>query len=283
MNTRHPAHVTHSSNPTIDLIAPARAEALSALLDRPSAPVIGEPLPELWHWIYFWQPLRQVELGGDGYRHVDGELTGMSPLQHMWAGSRLRFHAPLPIGVAASLHARVSGIEDKQGRRGRLTFVTTHHTLTHNGRLILEEARDVVHIESQHAQSDYVPGQRVAAPEQHTWQRVVRPTEALLFRYSALTFNSHRIHYDYPYTTGVEGYPHLVVHGPLLATLLVDLLHRSWPGVTLREFNFKAVRPTFLGHPFTVCGHPNADGSQVMLWAKDHQGALTMSATAVLA
>ena len=121
------------------------------------------------------------------------------------------------------------------------------------------------------------------APEGETWRRTIHTDPLLLFRYSALTFNGHRIHYDYPYVTEVEGYPDLIVHGPLIATLLADLVRRELPDATLQSFAFKALRPTFANRPFTVCGKPSDDGKTIDLWAKDHEGYLTMRATAALA
>ncbi len=284
MTAPHPLfHASHALTST-DLIAPARVAALSAVLDYPTPTGKGEALPELWHWIFFWDTMQQANIGSDGYRHIDSEAAGKLTLQHMWAGSRLRFHAPLAIGEHATLTAHVTDIETKPGRRGKLTFVTTHHALMQNGQLVLEEERDIVHIEPADAQTRAQPAPpALAAAKYSAWERVVYPTETLLFRYSALTFNGHRIHYDYPYATGVEGYPHLLVHGPLLATLLMDLLHRNRPSTVVREFTFKAIRPTFLGHPFTLCGEPAPGERAVALWTKDHEGCLTMTAHAVLA
>ena len=108
------------------------------------------------------------------------------------------------------------------------------------------------------------------------------PDDVLLFRYSALTFNGHRIHYDRRYVTEVEGYPGLIVHGPLIATLLLDLLRGELPEAQVARYEFRAVRPTFDTHPFQVCGTPHVDGKTVRLWARDHEGGLTMNATATL-
>ena len=121
------------------------------------------------------------------------------------------------------------------------------------------------------------------APHDHRWLREIVPTPVLLFRYSALTFNSHRIHYDYPYVTGVEGYPGLIVHGPLLATLLLDLLSREMPSARVTRFQFRAVSPLFDDAPFAVCGRPDGDGREIALWAKGADGRLAMDATATIA
>jgi 3-methylfumaryl-CoA hydratase len=155
------------------------------------------------------------------------------------------------------------------------------HTIEVAGELKLEEEHDIVYRD---APQEGAPPQRPAlAPEGETWRRTIDADAVMLFRYSALTFNGHRIHYDHPYVTQVEGYPGLVVHGPLIATLLVDLVRRELPHATLQSFAFRALRPTFANQPFTVCGKPAADGKTIDLWAKDHEGYLTMRASAALA
>jgi 3-methylfumaryl-CoA hydratase len=156
------------------------------------------------------------------------------------------------------------------------------HELCRNGAAepALLEFHDIVYRDAQRA--DDAPPTPQAAPEGASWQRELRPDEVLLFRYSALTFNGHRIHYDRPYATQVEGYPGLVVHGPLIATLLLDLLRRHAPQAELATFRFKALRPTFDGRPMRINGASQPDGKTVHLWAQDHEGWLTMDATAVL-
>jgi 3-methylfumaryl-CoA hydratase len=162
----------------------------------------------------------------------------------------------------------------KQGRTGPLVFVTVRHEI---GEALTEEQdlvyRDVVYRD--HAKADPAP---ITAPADPTWTRTIEPTDALLFRYSALTFNAHRIHYDRRYATEVEGYPGLVVHGPLIATLLLDLVRRNLPEAQVRRFEFRAVRPLFDTASFFVCGKP--EGNTIRLWARDESGALAMSATA---
>lgn len=294
MTAPHPLLHTAIASTSTDLIAPARVAALGAVLDRSTPPGQGDSLPELWHWIFFWDAMRQADVGSDGYRHVDSEAPGRPAPQHMWAGSRLRFHAPLAIGEQATLSARIANIETKPGRRGKLTFVTTHYTLTQSDRLMLQEERDIVHIEpadvrtqahtqahtqtnaQMHAQQAATPP--LAAAKHSMWERTVYPTETLLFRYSALTFNGHRIHYDRPYAMQEEGYPGLVVHGPLIATLLMEQLRRAHPEKNIRSFEFKAVSPLFDTAPFTVNG--KLEGGTAHLWARGPQGQLAMQASA---
>jgi len=283
LTSKHPYIGADQPEISTDIIAHTRTAALNAVLDCGAPPRDGDPLPELWHWIFFQPNIRQSELAVDGYLRSNADTPGMRPQQHMWAGGRLRCHAPLTIGQSVSRASNIVKVETKTGRRGRLTFVTTRHLFTNFGQVKIEEEQDIVYIEPHDAQAKPDIRQATPAPENCTWQRIIHPTETLLFRYSALTFNSHRIHYDYPYTTAIEGYPNLLVHGPLLATLLMNLVHQNVPQATVREFTFKAIRPTFLGHPFMICAEPSIDGKQVALWAKDHEGWLTMTATAILA
>jgi len=252
--------------------------AMAATLDREEH---GDSVPPLWHWLYFLPTAPMSEVGPDGHPKRGGFLPPVPLPRRMWAGGRLTFHAPLKVGERAARTSTIANIEDKTGRSGRLVFVTVQHTIEAGGELKLEEEHDIVYRDE--PQEGARPPQAQLAPEGETWRRTIDAGPVMLFRYSALTFNSHRIHYDYPYVTEVEGYPGLIVHGPLIATLLVDLVRREQPDATLQSFAFKAVRPTFAGQAFTVCGKPSADGKIIDLWAKDHEGYLTMRATAALA
>ncbi|NLP65794.1 FAS1-like dehydratase domain-containing protein [Paraburkholderia sacchari] len=287
MNHPLPEPLIQPVQTVTDLISPAPAAALAATLDSGRTPGPGDALPPIWHWLYFWSAAPQAELGPDGHPHKGGFLPDLGLPRRMAAGGRMTFNAPLVIGAQAQRISRVIRVEHKAGRSGRLAFVTVEHEIIADGVSTIREEQDIVYRES--AQ----PGQPQPAPapvpaDVHTdvhidWQREIHPTEALLFRYSALTFNGHRIHYDRDYARNVEGYPDLVVHGPLIATLLLDTVARFAPDAVVREYRYKAVRPTFLGHAFTVCGRRAADGQSIELWAKDHEGSLTMSALAVLA
>lgn len=252
--------------------------AMAATLNREES---GDTVPPLWHWLYFLPVAPMSEVGPDGHPKRGGFLPPVPLPRRMWAGGRLTFHAPLKIGERARRTSTIANIEDKTGRSGRLVFVTVQHTIEAGGELKLEEEHDIVYRDA--PQDDARPPRTEPAPEGETWRRTIDADAVMLFRYSALTFNGHRIHYDYPYVTQVEGYPGLVVHGPLIATLLVDLVRREQPDATLQSFAFRALRPTFAGQPFTVCGKPSADGKTIDLWAKDHEGFLTMRATAALA
>ncbi|KVD76153.1 acyl-CoA dehydrogenase [Burkholderia sp. ABCPW 14] len=264
-----------------DLISPAPAAALAATLERDAPPRIGDALPPIWHWAYFWTAVRQSGLGLDGHPRTGGFLPDLGLSRRMAAGGRLRFLAPLAIGDTATRTSRVASLAHKDGHSGRLAFVTIEHVIESNGAPVIHEAQDIVYREPAEPGAPLPPPK--APPDGAQWQREIAPTEALLFRYSALTFNGHRIHYDRSYARRAEGYPDLVVHGPLIATLLLDLVSRAMPEAVVVDYAYKAVRPTFFGHAFTLCGRRAPDGGSVELWAKDHDGWLTMSARASLA
>lgn len=255
--------------------------ALSATLDRDDPfPRAGDPLPPLWHWLYFWPLPRQSELSADGHAKRGGFLPPVPLPRRMFAGDRVQFHRPLRVGEKISRVSRIVDVNYKQGRSGPLVFVVVRHEISHGEGVALVEEHDIVYRESP-KRNDPAP-QPQAAPSGAAWTREIRPEETLLFRYSALTFNGHRIHYDRRYATEVEGYPGLVVHGPLIATLLLDLLRRNLPDANVASFSFRAVRPLFDTAPFAVCGKAPADGKSAQLWAKDAEGWLAMEATVVL-
>ena len=269
------------SETVTDTLAPTPVMALTATLDHGAAPVhAGTPLPPLWHWLYFLPLHRHSDIGADGHARRGGFLPPVPLPRRMWAGSQFEFRAPLRVGDTVQRTSTISNVTQKEGRSGRLVFVKVRHELRSNGAVdpALVEFHDIVYREARRADDGEPPPQ--PAPSGAAWQREILPDDVLLFRYSALTFNGHRIHYDRRYVTEVEGYPGLVVHGPLIATLLLDLLHRERPAARVASFRFKSIRPTFDLHAFKVCGRQ--DGQVVRLWAQDHEGWLTMEATATL-
>jgi len=266
-----------------DTIHPTPLVALAATLDHPARAVeAGTALPPPWHWLYFLPMHRQSEIGLDGHAKRGGFLPPVPLPRRMWAGSQFEFRAPIRVGDRVARTSTIADVAMKVGRTGELVFVRVRHELRCNGAdaPALVELHDIVYRAAQDPAD--VPPPPQAAPGSAVWQRKIVPDDVLLFRYSALTFNGHRIHYDRRYVTEVEGYPGLMVHGPLIATLLLDLLHRQAPGAEVASFRFRAVRPTFDLHPFDVAGAPRADGKSVHLWARDHEGWLTMDATATL-
>jgi 3-methylfumaryl-CoA hydratase len=258
-------------------IAPEPAAGFAATLDRHHFDAVaGTALPPLWHWLHFLPRHRASEVGVDGHAKRGGFLPPVELPRRMWAGGRFEFRAPLRIGDAATRTSRIVDVTGKQGRTGPLVFVKVEHSIaTARGVAIVEE-HDVVYREVAAASGE---PPRARADEQ--FAREVVPDPVLLFRYSALTFNGHRIHYDHPYVTQVEGYPGLVVHGPLVATLLLDELQRRHPGASVARYAFRAVSPLFDTAPFTLCGR--IDGAEATLWARGPTGALAIDAQATLA
>jgi 3-methylfumaryl-CoA hydratase len=266
-----------------DTVTAAPVRGLNATLDHPALDVAaGMPLFPLWHWLYFLPQHRQSEIGPDGHARRGGFLPPVPLPRRMWAGSQFEFRAPVRVGDAVERTSTIADVTVKEGRTGQLVFVKVRHELRCNAAAdpALVEFHDIVYREARKLGDVDPPPQ--AAETGAPWQREVVPDDVLLFRFSALTFNGHRIHYDRKYVTEVEGYPGLIVHGPLIATLLMDLLRRHAPQAQVAGFRFKAVRPTFDLHPFRLNGAPSADGRSVRLWAQDHEGWLTMDAVATL-
>jgi 3-methylfumaryl-CoA hydratase len=267
-----------------DEVTAAPVRALAATLDRDDpAPGQGTRLPELWHWLYFLPHHRQSEIGPDGHAKRGGFLPPVPLPRRMWAGGRLTWEAgnPLVVGDVVERTSTIASVSHKAGRSGELVFVLVRHEVRNARGLALTEEHDIVYRAAPAAGEAAPPP--IPAPQDAAFSREILPDDVLLFRYSALTFNGHRIHYDRRYVTEVEGYPGLIVHGPLIATLLVDLLRREKPEATLSKFEFRAVRPTFDTASFRVHGRPEADGKSFRLWAEDADGWLAMQATATLA
>ena len=266
-----------------DTINAAPFAALSATLDRdPARPATGTQLPPLWHWLYFLPMPRQSEIGPDGHAKRGGFLPPVPLPRRMWAGSQFRFQSPLRVGDTLRRVSTIENVSEKSGRTGALVFVKVRHEVHANGAATpaLIEHHDIVYREAAKP-GDPAPATQ-AAPAGAAWEKQWVPDDVLLFRYSALTFNGHRIHYDRRYVTEVEGYPGLIVHGPLIATLLIDLLRSQMPDARITRFEFRALRTLFDLNHFFVCGKPEADGKTIRLWARDHEGWLAMDATACI-
>lgn len=264
----------------VDILNAAPLAAWSATLDRDDPPPsAGNVLPPLAHWLYFLKMARTSELGPDGHPKRGGFLPPVPLPRRMWAGGRLAFLRPLCVGETINRVSRIASITTKTGRSGALVFVTVKHELSGDAGPALTEEHDIVYRDSPAA--DAPAGKPTPAPLDEDFAREIVPDPVLLFRYSALTYNGHRIHYDRNYATEVEGYPGLIVHGPLIATLLLDLLRRQRPEAIVTTFEFKAVGSLFDVHPFSVCGKEEGAGTW-RLWARDHTGALAMQALAVV-
>jgi len=264
-----------------DLIHLAAVNAMAATLDKQQNLADGDPLPLLWHWLFFWAVSPASGIGPDGHPKRGGFLPPVELPRRMWAGGRLKFDSDLPVASDAKRVSRIKAIDVKTGNTGRLAFVTVAHEIGAHGNISIYEEHDIVYRDN--PQPGAAQAAPKAAPTDASWSRLITPDPVLLFRYSALTFNGHRIHYDRSYTTEIEGYPGLIVHGPLIATMLMELLCSQVPQQRVREFRFRAVSPTFDIDTFTVNGKLSADGHEAHLWAANARGELTMQATALLA
>jgi 3-methylfumaryl-CoA hydratase len=259
-----------------DLAAASPIAGLAATLDHAESPWRPGEVPPLGHWFYFLPRARQSDIAGDGHPKRGGFLPPVPLPRRMWAGSRLSFQSPLRIGEKMHQRSTITEVQHKAGRSGNLVFVTVSHELTATSGPVLTELQDIVYREAP------APGQSAAEPAVPTesreadWMRTIAPDPVLLFRFSALTFNAHRIHYDRPYCREVEGYPGLVVHGPLTATLMMDLFLRHHPGARVTSFSFRGLRPLFDTASFAVCGKKRPGGAE--LWTLDHEGRVTMTA-----
>ncbi len=259
-----------------DVLALGPARALAALLDRdPGWIRPGAPLPSLWHWAYLRAPAPASRLGPDGHART-GEFLPPVPLpRRMWAGGRLRFHHPLLLGEAARRVSTVSAIEEKQGRGGRFFLVTVQHRILAGGSVAVEEEQDLAYREARSREDIRKPA-AASSPElpAPAWSDVVPATPVLLFRFSALTLNGHRIHYDRSYATEVEGYPDLVVHAPLLALLLLDAAERRL-GRPPAAYDYRARTPLFAGEAIRIEGAQEEGGAVV--WARGVDGRMAMT------
>lgn len=230
------------------------------------APQPGEALPPLWHWAFFQEPVAAAELGPDGHPALGGFLPPAHNRNRMWAGSRLEFYQPLLVEAEVTCLSTILNVEEKHGRTGSLLFVTVRHEYFQGGQRVLQDEQDIVYREPTPPKlsgSDLVP--------EGQWREPVEPSPTLLFRYSAVTFNGHRIHYDWPYVTETEGYPGLVVHGPLIATLNLQAFTNAHPTARLKRFSFRGVRPLISPHPFEVGGRL-IDGGKAQVWAGNQDG-----------
>ncbi|GAA1316246.1 MaoC family dehydratase N-terminal domain-containing protein [Leucobacter albus] len=252
---------------TRDVASRSAAIGLGAVLDRPLDPAAADTatLLPLGHWLQFTPTAPMSELGPDGHPQLGGFMPPLDLPRRMWAGSEVEFRAPIAVGQALERTTTIEAITPKHGSSGRLCFVVLRHEIAADGALAVVDRQTIVYREAvtqRGGSAAQPPRPDSPAPTGWEWARTHRPGETTLFRYSALTFNTHRIHYDHRYTTEVEGYPGLVVHGPLLATYIVDSFRDAHPGDTIAGFSFSARAPLFVGEQFHVVGRTLADGSE---------------------
>lgn len=266
---------------SVDQVQAEPVARMAAVLDRELDDLAeGGAVPPLSHWLFFLPSAPQRDLGPDGHPARGGFLPPVILPRRMWAGSRIQFHRPMCVGQNISRMSSIADVREKVGRSGRLVFVKVVHTVRDEAGPILTEEQDIVYREAQKDTStppdsgtDHTTAFRSA-----DWRRRVKPDGAMLFRFSALTFNAHRIHYDRPYAHEVEQYPGLVVHGPLQAMLLLDMFTRECPMNTVKEYSFISRRPLFDNAPFDLCGARTSE-RQIALWIENLDGQTITEAT----
>ncbi len=258
-----------------DVIHAKQAGFMQATLDQQPSICDGDKLPPLWHWLYFLEAKPASALGRDAHPKKGGFLPPIKLPRRMWAGGRFNFHTPLIVGKPAEKKSKIIKITEKDGRTGKLCFVTVEHKIFQNGQTAITEEHDIVYRED--PKLDGPTPALKHAPELSEFERKITPTQVMLFRYSALTFNGHRIHYDVDYARNTEGYEGLVFHGPLTATLLIDLAIRNRVGMP-KSFQFKGLAPIAGMDSFKIEGIQS--GQSTKLWAKRADGVLAMSAQA---
>jgi 3-methylfumaryl-CoA hydratase len=271
-----PVHLTRR-------VDPWAAAAFAALLDTPPPPLNpGDPLPPLWHWFTSLDHPRHAELGADGHPTDGAFLPPIPHRRRMFAGGRYHRHGPIPVGAELTCRSTLAEVAIKQGRSGELAFVTVRHELSAAGTLVGVEEQDIVYRSAPGGTTRL----RTAAPppplppDDADWRLTLSTDPVRLFRFSALTYNGHRIHYDQPYATAVEGYPGLVVHGPLLALLALELPRRNAPAQTVTEFAYRLVRPAFAGAVIEATARRH--GSDLDLAVGVPQASPSLTATATL-
>lgn len=255
-----------------------RAQLLQSILPLPRSLEGATELPLLSHWCQFHQAVTLADVGRDGHPRVGDFLPHTGLPRRMWAGSRVEFLAPLWPGAPLRKISTVKAVTPKEGRSGKLCFVTLSHEIFADGVLSISEEQDLVYREAVAEKAAGMPAP-MEIPKAAEFGDTIVPDPVMLFRYSALTFNSHRIHYDREHAVKTEGHGGLVVHGPLIATLLVDLLGRNTDWRPLRSFAFKAIRPLKDIRPFDISGRLENGGAT--LWAHAGSGGLAMEAQAM--
>jgi 3-methylfumaryl-CoA hydratase len=254
-----------------DVLDPQQANRMAATLDREPTFQTGDPLPPAWQWLYFHDVVPASQLGDAGHPRLGVTMPPVPLPRRMWAGGRLDFIEPLRLGERVQQVSTIRSITPKQGKTGPLYFVTVEHAFSTDGRRNLLEQQIIVYREMS---ATVQPARGAATPTGAEFTTKWSLDNTALFRYSALTFNGHRIHYDADYSRSVEGYPNIVIHGPLIATLLLDLAHRN--GRPIARFTYRARSPLFLPSPFTVNGAATSGGTR--LWAANDSGGLAMEA-----
>jgi 3-methylfumaryl-CoA hydratase len=262
----------------VDYVTVPAVHRLGATLDRDDPmPRMGDPLPIGWHQILFPRVVRHSQIGADGHPQRGDFLPPVPLPRRMFAGKRTTFHADLRVGDEVRRDSTIKDVTVKQGRSGTMVFVTITTDITSPRGLAITEEQDVVYREAPAPGAPPQPAQ--PAPGRAVWSHAVTPDPVMLFRYSALTFNGHRIHYDKPYVTQVEGYPDLIMNGGL-TTLLVFELARTHASTPMRHITSRNVRALYVNQTITFGGEPSPDNRTAKLWALNPDGALALTAEA---
>lgn len=279
MSSDHTSHIGRPQS-QVAVIDAGPADRLTAALDYADPPfAAGDVLPNAWHWMYFHTAPRASLVSADGRGSSEGLLPAFPGLARMWAGGSFDFERPIRIGEMLTRRSTVAAITEKSGRSGPLVLTSIEHDLSNDGGLCVRERQDIV-FRQPTGYSGAAEGERATLKPE--WRRELFPDEVLLFCYSALTYNPHRIHYDWRYATEAEGYPGLLVHGPLSCTLLLDLVRRSLPGERLARFDYRALRPLICGRRMVIAGARVPGEAAIEVWAEDDKGFVAMRGNGVL-
>lgn len=236
----------------------------------------GTPLPPMWHWLFFLHRAPTANIGPDGHPKRGGFFPPIELQRRMFAGEQIKFHAPLLVGQPATRTGTITRLDEKEGRNGRMVLASAQYRIEQNGELCVEDTHDIVYIGG--GGTTPAPGPDSFLAPDHGWHREIKADPVFLFRYSALSFNSHRIHYDREYAQNEEGYPGLIVHGPLTALLLAELA-RTNVEAPMTQFSFRGRAPIFEPWPFHVVGELGDDGT-AELQAVRNDATVAMTATA---
>lgn len=262
---------------------------MAATMDRALSFSKGEKLPAGWHWLFFNQLETQSNIGPDGHPKRGNFLPPVELPRRMWAGSRLHWHAPFIAGHTVTRTARILDVTEKTGKSGAMIFVKVGYTYKDGVSVLLEEEHDIVYRDDPPRDANATPvvakvPEKIVFEREGAHLRKVTPDPVLLFRYSAVTFNGHRIHYDADYVRNVEGYPGLIVHGPLIATFALDFIEFDLaPGRSIEKFSFRMKKPTFDYAPFHLHAGASADGKGYAAWTSDNNGQVALDGEIVLA
>lgn len=259
-----------------DTVTAGQANRMNATLDREPTFKKGDRLPPAWHWLYFHEAVQLSGLGVEGHPKLGGFMPPVPLPRRMWAGGSLIFDQPIIIGQPAIKRSTIANIAAKTGKSGQLYFVTVEHEVFQNASRCLREKQIIVYREPADPTKTLADPPPAPETDSRAFSAEIRPDPIMLFRYSALTFNGHRIHYDLDFCQTHEGYPNLVFHGPLTATLLLDLFYHQYPAEPIKTFEYRGVSPLFNPDPFTI--HGTRKGIHGKAWAANSANGLAMSA-----